>query len=102
MKVMNVVKWKAVNLQGQDKEESIVDILMSTINRASASIGTGIEQFRFLHRLSEAFDRVEKIGKLEIEDGDYEKLSVIIKKHLPSGLGFSPDIYKAVEEFLKL
>ena len=104
MKKMNIVKWKAKGMDGKDSgvEQSIIDIMTIVLSRASNSMGSGIDQFRFIHRLSEVFDNAEKTDMLEMEDNDYNKMSDLMKNHLPAGLGFSENIYKEIEAFLKL
>lgn len=104
MKKMKLVKWKITDLDGKatGKEESIIDVIIAVMSRASQSMGSGIEQFRFIHRVSEAFDIAEKNGELQFEDSDYNKLVDMVKNNLPSGLGFKLEIYNAVEDFLKL
>lgn len=104
MKSMKIVKWQAKGLDGKDSgvEQSIIDVISIVLSKASQSMGSGIEQFRFIHRISEVFDKAEKTGVLEMDDSDYNKMADLIKNNLPSGLGFSQDIYSGVEDFLKL
>ena len=104
MKKMNVVKWKVMDMNGKDNgvEQSIINVITIALSKASNSMGSGIEQFRFIHRVSEAFDRAEKTGILEIEDTDYAKITDLMKNNMPAGFGFSKDIYSAVENFLKM
>jgi len=104
MKKMQVVKWQVKSANGENvgREESIVDVNTNVLSRASNSMGSGIDQFRFIHRVSEGFDKAEKTGMLEIEDTDYAKITDLMKNNMPAGFGFSKDIYSSVENFLKL
>ncbi len=102
MKSMKVKKWKAIAVNGKEVEENIINVLTVIIQTSIKDIGKGIDIFRFFNRISTAFNNAEKTGILEIEDGDYIRLSEIIRKNIPANLAFSKDIYSSVEEFLKL
>lgn len=102
MKKMNVVEWEATGTDGKVVKESIIEVLATIISNNYNVIGKGIDAFRFCHRIIILLIEAKKTGILEIEEGDYIKLSDIIRKNISSNLGCSPDIYIAIEEFLKL
>lgn len=104
MKEIEVVKWKVKHPEtGEEIEESIltlIDLLIS--NKKPEDLPKGLESFRIFHRISIAFENAEKMGKLSLEDKDYEFIKGMFEKDMPGQLGFNKNIVEAVENFLSV
>lgn len=102
MKKMQIGAWSAVLADGKKSDESLVTVLSYIISVSAESLPNGMEQFRFLRRMAEAFDSAEKTKTIELEDKDHELLKGLLEKNIPPRWALSKDISKVVEEFMSL
>jgi len=100
MRKIKVKKWKAVNPDGSEKEESLITALTVLVSN-SRVIPKGIEKFRTFARISAAFDKSASTGVLELEEAEYELLKKIVEDNIPSYWALNNNISEAIEEFLK-
>jgi len=83
------------------QDEDLLMVLNVLIaNKRPEQIPRGLDKFRLFNRLSKAFEKADRTGVLELEEGDYEFLRSSIEKEIPSTWGLNPNISKAIEEFM--
>jgi hypothetical protein len=101
MRRIAVNKWKAKTPSGEELDDSILTVLNAVISSTSPSdMPRGIENFRLFKRMSNAFEKVEETGTLELEEADYSFLKRILEKGIPSTWSMNENINTAVETFL--
>jgi hypothetical protein len=101
MKELNVKKWQAKGPDGM-VEESTILLLKVIMGSSTDQLPKGMDGFGLMRRLSEAFDKAEKEGKLVLEDKDYATLKGYVEKNIPAIWASNPNIVLAVGEFLSL
>lgn len=107
MKTVKVVKWteKITNPEtGKSKDiESDTMGLISNLLRIrvdAKKLPPGTDSFRLMVRVSQASNRAEKNGKIQLEEGDYAILKRAIDEDIPPGWGLMPDVVKAIDQIL--
>jgi hypothetical protein len=101
MKKIKIFVWKAKNQSGEEIEEntlSALNVLLSL--KRPEDQPKGLDNFRLLHRLSEAFEKAEKTSVLELEESDYSFLKKLVETEIPSFWGMNKQISEAIEEFM--
>lgn len=102
MRKIKVAKWKALDREGKETEETLLTALNVLIsNKKPEEIPRGLDKFRLYNKLTKAFDKAEKSGTLELEEAEYSFLKETIEKDVPSIWGSNPDISQAIEAFLE-
>jgi len=95
-------KWKSKDFSGNLVEEDLLAALNVLItNKKPEDMPRGLDKFRTFGRLSKAFEKADKSRVLELEEADYKFLKDSIESEVPSSWGLSPNISKAIEEFLE-
>lgn len=103
MRKIPIEKWKAKNAEGNDVDESILEIFNVLINTKNpAEMPKGIDNFRLMTRIVKAFDEAKEAGELILDEKDYYFLKSLIEKDIPSIWGSNPNIIKAVDSFLEV
>jgi len=105
MKCIEVKKWKSKIINEKKEieeiEEDTLKVLTVLVNlKRPEDMPKGLDSFRIMNRLSKAFDKADKSGKLELELVDYKFLKDIIEKDIPSAWGRNPNITDAIDSFL--
>lgn len=106
MKTVNVEKWEEVVNDGSPSGKSVevdsIKLLTMLINSQDPqNAPKGLDQFRLMNRISKAFDKAQKSGKIELEEGDYAFLKKLIENNIPANLGMNTGASNAVEGFLE-
>jgi hypothetical protein len=102
MKKFQIRSWEGVLPDGKKTQESLVSVLSYIISVSANNLPNGMEQFRCLRRMAEAFDNAEKTKTLELEDKDHTLLKDLLEKNIPPRWALSKDIAGVVEEFMSL
>jgi hypothetical protein len=101
MKELKVKKWQATGPDGSVEENTIL-LLKVIVGLSTEQLPKGMDGFGLMRRLSEAFDKAEKEGKLVLEDNDYKMLKEYVEKNIPAKWASNPNIVAVVEEFLSI
>lgn len=102
MRKIKLEKWKALNHEGKEYDESIITIISVLINnKKPEEMPRGLDKFRLFSRLATAFDKSKESGELVLEETDYKFLKDMIEKDVPSIWGFNANILKAINVFLE-
>lgn len=101
MRTIQVKSWKAKMPDGNEVEESILDVLNALINAKSPDkMPRGMDSFRLFTRLVKSFDDAKTTQKLVLEEADYAFLKHTIMNDIPAAWGMNPNITGAVQEFI--
>lgn len=102
MRKIKVAKWKAIDREGKEVEETLLSALSLLISaKKPEDLPRGLDKFRLYNKLTKAFDKAEKSGILELEELEYSFLKETIEKDIPSIWGSHKDISEAIENFLE-
>lgn len=102
MRKIQIEKWKAKLLDGQEIEENLLSALNALlIAKRPEDMPKGLDNFRLMNRLVKAFDKAEESGILELEEVEYSLLKHTIEKDIPSIWGSNKNITKAIDLFLE-
>ena len=99
MKELVVKKWQSKGPNGMVDENTIL-LLKVIVSSSTDQLPKGMDGFSLMRRLSEAFDKAEKEGKLVLEDKDYITLKGYVEKNIPAVWANNPNLVSAVDEFL--
>ena len=101
MKEMKVNKWKAKDNNGNDADDSLLNMMNVLINnKKPEDFPKGLDNFRMFSRLSKAFEKAEQSGILQLEDVDYKFIKDSIVNDIPAVWGMNKNIVNALEEFM--
>ena len=101
MRRIEVTKWKAKDMQGNETEETLLVALnILIVNKKPEDMPKGLDKFRLFNKLSKAFENAEKSGALVLEESEYKFLKETIEKDIPSSWGMNSSISGAIEAFL--
>jgi hypothetical protein len=103
MRKMETVNWMVRNVEGKEEKENIVRLLFVLLhNKRPEEIPRGLEKFRLMSRVGEAFEKADETNILELEDGDYLFLKDMVEKDIPSVWAMNSKLATQVEKFLAL
>jgi hypothetical protein len=101
MRKIAIESWKAIDIDGKDMEECVLDILAALVNNKDPKeMPKGLDNFRLMNRLMTSFDKAKVSKELILEESDYTFLKNAIDTDIPSAWGVNPSVLKAVEDFL--
>jgi len=102
MRKIPINKWKAKMPDGSEVEESLLSVLNALISaKKPEEMPRGLDNFRLMHRLANAFEKAESMDFLELEETEYLFLMKSIEKDVPSLWGANKNISEAIYNFLE-
>jgi hypothetical protein len=97
MKKIRVLKWKAIDKDGAEVEETTITVLTAILNsKDPREMPTGFKQALMFSRIIKAFENKEE---LVLDDEDYDFIKAAIEKDTPALWGANPNIMNALGEF---
>jgi len=94
-------EYTAISPNGKEVKENLVLVLTKLLAFASQTGNiSGVDQFRQYSKYSEAFQKAEETGIIELPEKDYNSLKSIVENHVPAIWGMNTNIHKGIETFL--
>ncbi len=112
MRKIKIEKWKSkvpiydkedpTKIVGtEEKEETLLDALNVLITmKKPEDMPRGLDNFRTMSRLANAFTKAEEKGFLELEETDYKFIKDDLEKNILSARGMKENIMKEEQEFI--
>jgi len=101
MRIIKIKKWQAPMPNGEMREEDLLVAINALIGaKKPEDIPRGLDAFRIMGKVAQAFDDADKTGELKLEEREYTFLKGIIEKDIPCTWGFNKDLMAAIDDFL--
>lgn len=100
MKKFNVENWPVI-VNGEEKQENIVSVLTALFSHKDPStLPRGFAQAVMFNRFLTAFKEAETSKELVLDDVDYDFLKKLVEEETPAVWGASPNVMKALKDFV--
>jgi len=94
-------EYTAISPDGKEVKENLVLVLTKLLAFASQTENiNGVDQFKQYGIYSEAFQKAEETGIIELSNENYNSLKTIVENYVPAIWGMNTNIHKGINLFL--
>lgn len=102
MRKIKIEKWKSILPNGEEVEESLIEVLSILISmKKQEDMPRGFDNFRLMGRIANSFEKAKNTKELELEESDYSFLKKTIEGEIPAVWGMNKNISNAISVFLE-
>ena len=101
MRKITLRKWKSINSENKEVEESTIDMISVLIDLSHKEKPlNGFEQFQIFSRLNKSLEEAKKNNIIVLEEQDYKFLKEAVEKHVPATWALNRSLNEAVNELM--
>lgn len=102
MRKIKLNKWLEKDREGKENDTDLRNIITIMVgNQKPDEMPRGIDNFRTMNRISNAFEKADADGELVLEETEYTYIKKILEKGIPAIWGANKDISEAIDAFFE-